>query len=191
MIKRVIERPTSEQKLQVEYCIADTDTWKNIYKLPFMVTIDTRTRAFQFKITHNIYYTNKKLNMLKMRDTPECSFCKEHEETLKHLFIECKYVKTIWNDLQNECNVSLSDNEKLFGLYENIDDKSYDALSHITIMVKQCIHKSRLAQKIPVFREVKAMIRSIEETERDIAIRTAKLEKHLNKWQNVNSILEN
>ena len=190
LIKNAIERPTSEQKFQIEYCIGDTNTWKNIYKLPFMVTIDTKARAFQFKITHNIYYTNKKLNTLKMRETSECSFCKEHEETLRHLFIECKYVKSIWNDLQSQLNVLLGDNEKLFGLYENMDDKSYDALSHITIIVKQCIHRSRLIPKRPEFREVKAMIRDIEHTERDIAMRAAKFEKHLSKWQRANSILE-
>ena len=182
LLKEIIERPTSEQKFQIEYLIGDTNAWGNIYKLPFMVTIDTKTRVFQFKITHNIYYTNKKLSMLKIRQTPECSFCDEHEETLKHLFLECKYVKTIWNDLQNLCNVSFSDNDKLFGFYQNVDDKSYDVLSHITIIVKQCIHRSRLAPKIPTFQEVKAKIIETEQTERDIALRNAKLEKHLNKW---------
>ena len=181
LIKEVVERPTSEQKFQVEYLIGGTNTWVNIYKLPFMVTIDTKTRVFQFKINHNIYYTNKKLNTLKMRETPECSFCNEHEETLRHLFIECKYVKTIWNDLQNLCSVSFGDNDKLFGFYEKIDDKSYDVLSHITIIVKQCIHRSRLAPKIPTFQEVKAKIIETEQTERDIALRNAKLKKH-NKW---------
>ena len=126
--------------------------------------------------------------MLKIRQTPECSFCDEHEETLKHLFLECKYVKTIWNDLQNLCNVSFSDNNKLFGFYDKLDDKSYDVLSHITIIVKQCIHASRLAPKKPDFQEVIARIKDTEQTERDIALRNAKLEKHLNKWTRLNFI---
>ena len=155
-----------------------------------MVTIDTKTRAFQFKITHNVYYTNKKLNRLQMRERPECSFCNEHEETVRHLFIECKYVKIIWNGLQSLLNVSFSENEKLFGFYEKIDEKSFDALSHITIIVKQCIHRSRLVPKKPEFREVIAMIKDIELTERDIATRNAKLEKHQIKWLKVNEFFK-
>ena len=96
---KIIERPVSEQKFQLEYHINQED-FENIYKLPFLVTIDSKTRAFQFKINHNIYYTNKKLYQIKYKESPKCSFCKEHDETLKHLFIDCTFVKPLWNSLQ-------------------------------------------------------------------------------------------
>ena len=120
-----------------------------------------------------------------MKESPNCSFCNSHEETLNHLFIECRYVTPIWNGLQTLCRVVFSDQEKLFGLYEKIDDKSYDFLSHITIIAKQCIHSSRLATSKPDFDQVKAKILDVEHTERQIALRNSRLDRHLNKWRNL------
>ena len=123
-----------------------------------------------------------------MKESPNCSFCDSQEETLSHLFIECRYVKPIWNGLQTLCNVVFSDEEKLFGLHEKIDDKSYDLLSHITIIVKQCIHMSRMATSKPDFDQVKAKILDVEHTERQIALRNSRLERHLNKWRKLDDL---
>ena len=130
-----IQRPTSEHKLEEEYSI-DNEKWKNIYKLPFLVTIDSKSRAFQFKINHNIYYTNQKLQQVAIKESNKCTFCKGPEESLRHLFVDCKFVQPIWNELHNLMNESLRDDEKIFGKYENIDDKPFDLLSHVTIIVK-------------------------------------------------------
>ena len=154
-----------------------------------MVTIDSKSRAFQFKINHNFYYTNKKLHQAAIKNTTICSFCKTQEETLRYLFIECKFVQHIWNDLQTLLNESFSDDEKLFGKYRNIDDKTHDLISHITIIVKQSIHTSRLECSSPSFQSVKAKIRSIESLERHIAVKNSKLEQHNNKWKNVSTLL--
>ena len=135
-----------------------TKTGKNIYKLPFLVTIDSKSRAFQFKINHNIYYTNQKLNQVAIKDSSQCSFCKGQEESLRHLFIECEFVQPIWSDLHNLMNESFRDDEKLFGKYENINDKNYDLLSHLTIIVKQSIHASRIAYSLPSFDKVNSKI---------------------------------
>ena len=183
-----IVRPTSEVKLQTEYNI-NQDKWENIYKLPFLVTIDTKTRAFQFKINHNIYFTNKKLFDFNInRETPNCTFCRAHIETLRHLFVECEFVKCIWNDLQRVFNETFRDEEKLFGLFEKIDDSSSDMISHITIILKQVIHMSRMTSTKPSFRQVLRKISEVERIEYQIAIRNSKLERHLKKWNKWHSI---
>ena len=179
---KVIERPVSEQKFQTEYDI-NHDDFENIYKLPFLVTIDSKTRAFQFKINHNIYYTNKKLNQIKYKESPRCSFCNDHDETLKHLFIDCKFVKPLWNSLQSLLNYTFTDEEKLFGLYEKIDDDNFDLISHITIITKQCIHLCRYANSKPTFEQINAKIVEIENIEYRIALKNKKLERHLIKWK--------
>lgn len=46
--------------------------WKEIYSLPFVVTIETKIREFQYKILNNIVFTNEKLFRLKMIDSPLC-----------------------------------------------------------------------------------------------------------------------
>ena len=187
-----IERPTSELALQRDYDITQ-DKWENIYKLPFLVTIDTKTRAFQFKINHNIYFTNKKLYELGInKETPNCSFCNEHIETLGHLFVDCRYVKLIWNDLQTLFSEILTDEQKLFGLFEKIDNSSFDLLSHVTIITKQCIHVSRMASSKPSYRQVMRKISEVENIEYQIAVRNAKLDVHLRKWSKWhNSDLDN
>ena len=179
---KVIERPVSEQKFQTEYHI-NHDDFQNIYKLPFLVTIDSKTRAFQFKINHNIYYTNKKLNQIKYKESPLCSFCNDHDETLKHLFIDCTFVKPLWNSLQSLLNYTFTDEEKLFGLYGKIDDNNCDLISHITIITKQCIHLCRCANSKPTFEQINAKIVEIENIEYKIALKNKKLERHLTKWK--------
>ena len=126
---------------------------------------------------------------MKMKESPNCSFCHTHEETLRHLFIDCRYVTPIWNGLQTLCNVAFSDEEKLFGLHEKIEDKAFDFLSHITIIAKQCIHSNRMATSKPDFDQVKAKILDVEYVERQIALRNYKLERHLNKWRKLDDML--
>ena len=183
-----IQRPTSERKLEEQYNV-DNENWKNIYKLPFLVTIDSKSRAFQFKINHNIYYTNQKLNQVAIKDSSQCSFCKGQEESLRHLFIECEFVQPIWSDLHNLMNERFRDDEKLFGKYENINDKNYDLLSHLTIIVKQSIHASRIAYSLPSFDKVKSKIREVERIERQIALKNSKLELHLKKWEGLSTLV--
>ena len=182
--QKCVVRPTSELTLQKDYDIAQ-DKWGNIYKLAFLVTIDSKTQAFQFKINHNIYFTNEKLHELGIyKDTPNCSFCNEHTETLRHLFIDCSIVKMIWNDLQALLNEKLTGEQKLFGLFEKIDDTAFDLLNHITIITKQCVHVSRMVSTKPTCRQVIKKISEVENIEYQIAVRNAKLNLHLRNGRN-------
>ena len=60
--------------------------WKQIYLIPHKVTLDVKTRMFQFKILNRIIYTNKLLNKMRLTDTSLCTFCGEYEESLEHFF---------------------------------------------------------------------------------------------------------
>ena len=74
--------------------------WKKIYMLPRVVTINSFQRNFQYKILHNISYLSKMLFTLGKTKTPLCSFCHSYDETIKHIFLECLYVKQLWNHLR-------------------------------------------------------------------------------------------
>ena len=105
VLSKMITRPTSEVKLN---CMLsqelNEDDWENIYRLPFLATIESKLRSFQFKINHNIYFTNKKLNDLNMIESDKCDFCKTEIETLEHLFSACVHVSPLWDYL---CSVLL------------------------------------------------------------------------------------
>lgn len=55
-------QPTS-QKHFVELFENSSFDWANTFLLPRVVTMDSRSRVFQYKILHNILYLNKRLKM--------------------------------------------------------------------------------------------------------------------------------
>ena len=86
IVDEVFKIPTSETKLTELFEIED-EAWENIYKLPFIVTIENKMRSFQFKVNRNIFFTNEKLKKIGIGKTDLCTFCEEEVETLKHIFI--------------------------------------------------------------------------------------------------------
>ena len=68
--------------------------WKKIYILPQKVSLDCNVRSFQYKVLNNVLYLNKKLFIFGKTCSSLCSFCKQADETILHLFYEC-----IWNRL--------------------------------------------------------------------------------------------
>ena len=73
--------------------------WTKPWKLVYDVTIEEKLRAFQFKVLHRILATNEFLRKNKIKDDSTCQNC-EHEETLEHLFWDCKEVKAFWSDFK-------------------------------------------------------------------------------------------
>ena len=59
--------PSAQNKIQLKFPDLSLE-WKEIYSLPFTVTHDTKTRAFQYKLLNNMVFTNEKLFRFKMID---------------------------------------------------------------------------------------------------------------------------
>ena len=80
--------------------------WKDIYVLPRKVSLDCNVRSFQYKVLNNVLYLNKKLFIFGKSSSSLCSFCKNADETISHLFYECNITKELWNRLDlffNDC----------------------------------------------------------------------------------------
>ena len=60
--------------------------WINIYLLLRVVAMDSKLRAFQYKILHNVLYLNKRCFKFQKVSSPLCPFCNEEEETINNLF---------------------------------------------------------------------------------------------------------
>ena len=58
-----------------------------------------------FKILHNILFTNNKLFIFKMIDSPLCTLCNNEEETVFHLFIDCPEINSFWKRLIDKLNL--------------------------------------------------------------------------------------
>ena len=114
LVKKLTTRPTSEGRLHSLYSL-NPEQIENAYKLPFLVTIETKLRSFQFKFNHLIFYTNKTLHDRKMTlDPPLCTFCKTEDETLDHLFIDCPSIQPLWNELEHTLSYTYSRQEKIY-----------------------------------------------------------------------------
>ena len=99
--------PTAQTKLKEIFTHFSVD-WKEIYSLPFTVTIETNIREFQYKIFNNIIFTNKKLFKLKMNIC--VPFFKRENESLEHLFFNGYVTKFFWEAFCSwliECSISL------------------------------------------------------------------------------------
>ncbi len=78
--------------------LVDDIDWKISWLLPGKFCISNKAKETHLKILHNIYPAN--FNVSKYLDIDSsCSFCKQAEETLVHLFFECPKSKQFWSDL--------------------------------------------------------------------------------------------
>ena len=110
---------------------------KKIYLLPHKVSNDTNLRMFQYKILNNILYLNKQLFIFNKKDTKLCSYCKLQDETINHIFVECKFAIKLWSDLRHYCQCSfdiqiLNTQGATFGFFE-IDPHLVILLNHIIL----------------------------------------------------------
>ena len=60
-------------------------------------SICTNIRAFQYKFIHRIVKTNTFAFAINVTDSPLCSFCRMSDETVIHLFWECRTTRSFWD----------------------------------------------------------------------------------------------
>ena len=89
-------------------------------------------------------YSNRLLKMMGISDDENCLFCRDHLETIEHIYISCANTVRIWNDVviwvRNiyDPHFIISDQEKFF------DCSSKDQICQILITsVKDVIYQKR------------------------------------------------
>ena len=188
LVKRVQISPTAQSKFDCLYNISDLLEWKNIYLLPGRVVLDTRTRAFQYKILNRILYTNSILYKMKLIPSPLCTFCGDRKETLEHLLVKCAYSKEFWSAttswLNNHNNIQVDNLDELtilFGCFNNIPDCIL--LNHIILLGKYTIYICRSKNIMPSLSLLKAKTIQTRKLELLIAKKIKKDFFHYRKWQ--------
>ena len=81
--------PRSQQYFKTLFPHLNLD-WKLIYLLPQILTKNTSLRASRYKVLNNVLYLNLKLFQFKVGTTSLCSYCNQHDQTVQHLFGNCK-----------------------------------------------------------------------------------------------------
>ena len=193
IIKEITIPPSSENFFKSNFDIAN-ENFEQIYCIPFNATIYTKLRAFQFKINHNILYTNEKLHNVKLSDTPLCTFCNNEIETLVHLFVECNKVTNVWQEvidklLQPFGVTNLTKSEIILGV-ETTPEQN-EIINHIILEVKYYIYVCKLEKCNPLFNRIKNRLKITERIENEIAFKAKKLPRHAYKWHHLKNYLLN
>ena len=86
--------PTCQTKWNTFF---DNIEWKKVHNLVFNISKNTYTQWFQTRIVHRILGTKSLLYKMNILQDNLCTFCKENEETIKHLFWDCCFTQRIVN----------------------------------------------------------------------------------------------
>ena len=193
IVQKIIATPSSENFFKSNIN-TNSEDFEQIYSIPFNTTIYTKLRAFQFKINHNILYTNEKLHKVKLSDSQLCTFCNTETETLEHLLVDCDKVVSIWRDiienlLQPFGVTNLTKSEIILGCITLAQQNSI--INHIILEAKYYIYVCKLEKCIPLYNRFKNRLRITENIEKQIAIKAKKVQKHTHKWHHISNYLLN
>ena len=116
----------------------------NLYK----IARDTKSRDFQYRQLIFIVFTNSTLYKWKVVHTVECEFCHNNNQTVKHLFWECSYVKPLYEFLTTLCQ------DKLDVSFENIFrcciiTPITHIMNYVVLRLKMYIYRCKCTKETP------------------------------------------
>ena len=94
-LKQIFEPPTGQDELLS--VLENENNLEKVYLLPFTCTKNVKLQYFQYKIIHRFLPTNCYLKKIKVTDSDKCPFC-NNKQNLNHLFVDCVYVISYWNE---------------------------------------------------------------------------------------------
>ena len=129
--------------------------WEEVYKRFQGCTKNTTLLWFQDKIIHRILTTNVFVSKFT-NESPLCTFCKRHRETLLHLFFFCEEVQCIWECMERlirnrlQVTVTLNKVNVLLGIANDtqspIDAEKALAIQRAILLAKYYIYRTRVAR---------------------------------------------
>ena len=85
---------------------------------------------------------------MKIKTSPRCTFCNEEDETILHLFFECRYVHELllslanWINSNTDLNIVLDNTEFILG-YTN---RNKQALYTVMLLAKKYIYDTKMQE---------------------------------------------
>ena len=178
--------PTAEKRL-TEFGF-DADDRQKRYSLPFLTTKEVKLSIFQYKIIHNVLYTNYILHKMKKVQDPHCPFCTNIDQTVTHLFVSCPIANSFWSDFiewyqsLSKQTLSLSENEIMYGVLNGWP--SCSTLNHLILIGKYFLYYKALNKVKFQFADFVNLVKDKIEIERYIALTSNNNNAFLKKWSN-------
>ncbi len=165
--------------------------WKKIFSLPYVCTISTKLRAFQYKYLMRIIPNNYFLFTCKLRPSNLCDFCDSFPDSNKHMFWECGQVQSYWSDISQLLKRNILDYDTDL-TYETISfcttkkkPKQKSVLtSFITciMLAKYFIFKCKYNETLPTIEQFKLYLRKTIKIEETIAHLRNNIQGFNSKW---------
>ena len=157
-----------ESKLNEELSLSlTTNDFQKIYRNRKTLNYDNKLSFFQFLINRNNMYTNQKLSTFKEWISPLCTFCKQQDETINHLFWDCptvsyfltqciQYLYFHYEGFQN-LNRKLNKENFIFGIRK----ESYTTIDNVIFMlIKKFIWNKRCTEENPTINTLKSHLKT-------------------------------
>ena len=150
------------------------------------ITRSTKLRDFQYRLLLNKIITNDKLYEWQLTDCLLCMFCKNHRETIEHLFWECEKIKLVWTRI----NELIPEHKKIDTFNTVVTNvwlgKSISVIEEIILITKQFIYRRRCLGKPISVKLCEDEIRMNFQIQLFNAKKGGTLEKTLKKWSPIN-----
>ena len=141
--------------------------------MAFHCTLDTKIREFHYKILNSILFTNVKLNLIGLVESPNCTFCQEAAESVKHLLFSCRVSSEFWKHVlcwlrDNDVHVDrIYESDVIYGKFDIVED--YIIINHILSLAKYYIYCRKCNNSVPTIRGFTAGARRVFNLELHIA----------------------
>ena len=123
----------------------------------------------------------------KIKESKLCTFCKEHDELITHLFIECKMTNIFWKEVSELLNMPINLNVKT-NIFNCVNPNSKMISNAIVLFGKVFIYRMRCQEKEVKILTFKNWLKEIEQIEKFIALSKDKLSLHTNKWEKIKMV---
>ena len=149
-------------------------------------TRETKLQTFQFQLLHRRIATDNYLYKMGISLTDSCTFYEQTTETLIHLFWECEFVETFWQNIQywliqrqvkpQDFSLNLS---TCLGLVDNTEDL---LLHHVLVIGRYHIYSSKIKKTLPNLHIFSQTFLKCQEIEKCFAYKTNAVKKYNSKW---------
>ena len=145
--------------------------------LPIYVSLRKRIASkrweFQYRILNCIIFTNEKLNLIGVVESPNCTFCQEEAESVEHLLFSCRISSDVWKHVlswlrDNDLHVgTINELDLIFRKFDIVED--YILINHILWTGKYYIYYRKCQNSVPSIRGFIAGARRVINIELHIA----------------------
>ena len=126
--------------------------WNSIYVLCSKIKNDNKSKWLQYQINRHSLFTNHRVNKFKPNISPQCSYCRNSEELISHLFFNCNFTLDFWTKVRQwlqtfQINIPLDIRPMIFGHLGTLSETSIT--NYVILAAKEYIWKTKF-QENPV-----------------------------------------